>query len=141
MHLLEKAIKIALEAHEGQVDKAGKPYILHPLRLMHECETEVEMVAALLHDVLEDSQFTVEDLKKEGIPDDAIEIIKFLTKGSNESYDDFIKRISFNKIAAKIKVKDIQDNMNIARLESVKQKDLDRLAKYHNALMLLRKCL
>ena len=139
MHILEKAIKIALEAHKGQIDKAGKPYILHPLRLMVDVESEIEMISAVLHDVLEDSHFSVEDLKKEGIADEAIEIIQCLTKQSNESYEDFIKRIFLNKRAAQVKIKDIQDNMNIARLDNVKQKDLERLAKYHNALMVLRK--
>ena len=140
MHILEKAINIALEAHRGQVDKAGKPYILHPLRLMNDLESEIEMISAVLHDVIEDSHLTAEDLKKEGIPDEAIEIIKCLTKRSNESYEDFIKRISMNKKAANVKIKDIKDNMNIARLDSVNQKDLDRLAKYHKAQIILRNC-
>ncbi len=140
MHILEKAITIALEAHKGQVDKAGKPYILHPLRLMNDLESEIEMISAVLHDVLEDSHFTVEGLKKEGIPDEAIEIIECLTKRRNEAYEDFINRICFNKKAVVVKIKDIQDNMNIDRLDSLKQKDLDRLSKYHKALRILRNC-
>ncbi len=140
MHVLEKALSIALEAHEGQVDKAGKPYILHPLRLMMSLEDEVEMIAALLHDVIEDSDVTNEDLKKAGIPDEAIEIIGYLTKQKNESYEDFIKRISTHKTASKVKLKDIEDNMNISRLETLGQKDLERIEKYHRSLKLLNSC-
>lgn len=138
MQLIERAVNIALEAHKGQVDKAGKPYILHLIRLMMDFETEIEMTAAVLHDVLEDSQFTAEDLKKEGIPDEAIELIQCLTRKSNESYEDYIKRIALNKKAAQIKIKDIQDNMDIARLDSIGKKELERIAKYHGALMVLR---
>ena len=140
MNVLEKSIHIALEAHRGQIDRAGKPYILHPLRVMNNCDDEIEMISAVLHDVIEDSPFTVDDLRREGIPDEAIEIIVCLTKKRNESYEDFITRISLNEKAINVKIKDLQDNMNIARFERMNQKDLDRLAKYHKALKLLKKC-
>ena len=137
MSLIEKALSIALEAHKGQVDKAGKPYILHPLRLMMGLEDEVEMIAALLHDVIEDSDLTAEDLKKAGIPDEAIEIIGYLTKQKGEAYDDFIKRISPHRKASQVKIKDIEDNMDISRLETIGEVDLARLAKYHKSLKIL----
>jgi (p)ppGpp synthase/HD superfamily hydrolase len=138
MHNIEKAIQIAMEAHRGQVDKAGKPYILHPFRLMNNFDSENEKIAAILHDVVEDSHITIEDLEKEGIPTESLEIIECLTKRSNEKYEDFINRISLNKSATKVKIKDIEDNMNISRLNSIEQKDLDRLVKYHNALKNLK---
>ncbi len=140
MNILEKAIRIAMDAHEGQVDKAGKPYILHPLRLMTLMESENEMISAVLHDVVEDSNITIGDLKEAGMPDEAIEIIESLTKRNHESYEDFIKRVSLNKKAIKIKTADIEDNMNLSRLPAIKQKDLDRLAKYHKALIILKNC-
>ncbi len=137
MHLIEKALAIALDAHKGQVDKAGKPYILHPLRLLLSLEDEVEMIAALLHDVIEDSDVTEEDLKNEGIPDESIEIIRYLTKKPGEVYDDFIKRISAHQKASRVKIKDIEDNMNVSRLESLGEADLARIAKYHKSLKVL----
>ena len=138
MHLIEKALFIALEAHKGQVDKAGKPYILHPLRLMMSLDDEVEMISALLHDVIEDSDTTEEDLMKAGIPVESIEIIGYLTKQAGESYDDFIKRISAHKKASRVKIKDIEDNMTISRLETLGEADLTRLAKYHKSLKFLQ---
>jgi (p)ppGpp synthase/HD superfamily hydrolase len=90
MHIIEKAIQIAMEAHRGQVDKAGKPYILHPLRLMNNFDSENEMIAAVLHDVVEDSNISIEGLEKEGIPTESLEIIECLTKRNSEKYNDFI---------------------------------------------------
>ena len=127
-----------MEAHRGQVDKAGKPYILHPLRLMNNFDSENKKIAAVLHDVVEDSHLTIKDLEKKGIPAESLKIIECLTKRSNEKYEDFIKRISLNKNATNVKIKDIEDNMNISRLSSIEQKDLDRLMKYHNALKNLK---
>jgi guanosine-3',5'-bis(diphosphate) 3'-pyrophosphohydrolase len=140
MNIIEKSIRIALEAHKGQLDRAGKPYILHPLRLMNKLEDEIEMISAVLHDVVEDSDLSFEDLKREGIPDQAVEIIQCLTKIKNELYEDYIKRVSLNKKAINVKIKDLEDNMNIARLDSINQKDLERLAKYLKALTFLKKC-
>jgi (p)ppGpp synthase/HD superfamily hydrolase len=140
MNMLEKSIHIALEAHKGQMDRAEKPYILHPLRIMQTLDDEIEMISAVLHDVIEDSQLTYEDLKREGIPDEAVEIIKCLTKINDEPYEDYVKRISLNKKATNVKIKDLEDNMNITRLESLNQKDLDRLAKYQRALKILKEC-
>ncbi len=138
MSLIEKALAIALEAHKGQVDKAGKPYILHPLRLMTGLEDEIEMIAALLHDVIEDSDITAEDLKRAGIPEEVIEIIGYLTKQTGEDYDDFIERISNHRKASRVKIKDIEDNMDISRLETIGEVDLARLAKYHKAVKHLK---
>ena len=133
MNIIEKSLEIALKAYAGQTDKAGKTYILHPLRLMAKMETDEEMCVALLHDVIEDSDFTAEDLIENGIPANVVNAVQYLTKSTGESYDVFIERVLENKLAAKIKLVDIEDNINILRLTTVTQKDLDRVAKYHKA--------
>ena len=133
MNIIERSLEIALKAYAGQTDKAGKTYILHPLRLMAQMETEEEMCVALLHDVIEDSEFTAEDLLDEGIPAHIVNAVQYLTKNKGENYDDFIDRVLENKCAAKIKLADIEDNINILRLNTVTEKDLERIAKYHRA--------
>ncbi len=138
MNKIEKAIEIALSAHRGQVDKAGKPYILHPLRLMLQLEDEMDMISALLHDVLEDSHYTPDKLVELGIPEKAIEVIPYLTRKKNETYKDFIKRAGGNRRARQIKILDIEDNMNISRIDTITRKDMDRLKKYHAALKYLK---
>jgi len=133
INLIEKSLEIALSAYSGQIDKAGKTYILHPLRLMAQMETEEEMAVALLHDVIEDSEYTAEDLVNNGIPAEVVNAVQCLTKKPNEDYESFIDRVLENKLATKIKQADIEDNINILRLQSVNEKDLERVAKYHNA--------
>ena len=134
MNIVEKALSIALEAHTGQVDKADQPYILHPIRLMLHMETENEMAAALLHDVIEDTSMTYDHLLKNGMPQSVIDILKHITKIDGESYDTFIDRVSKNDSARKIKIEDIKDNMNVNRLMKLTEEDLERLKKYHSAL-------
>ena len=133
MNLIEKSLEIALKAYAGQVDKAGKTYILHPLRLMAKMQTEDEMAVALLHDVIEDSDYKAEDLLENGIPAYVVNAVQYLTKNTGENYNAFIERVLQNKLAAKVKKADIEDNINILRLNSVTQKDFERIAKYHKA--------
>ena len=133
MNLIEKSLDIALRVYTGQKDKAGKTYILHPLRLMNRMESDEEMAVALLHDVIEDSEMTEHDLLNEGIPTNVVDAVKCLTKDSGEDYDDFINRVSKNALASKIKIVDIEDNINILRLKTLSEKDLMRIAKYHRA--------
>lgn len=133
MNIIEKSLEIALKAYSGQTDKAGKTYILHPLRLMAKMETEEEMSVALLHDVIEDSDITADDLLNNGIPGIVVTAVQSLTKINGESYEDFIERVLENKLATKIKKADIEDNINVLRLKSVSEKDLERIAKYHKA--------
>jgi len=133
MNLIEKSLEIALKAYAGQTDKAGKTYILHPLRIMAKMETEAEMAVALLHDVIEDSTYTSMDLLKEGVPPEVVDAVQVLTKVDGESYDQFIARVMLNSLAMKVKIADIEDNINILRLEQVDKKDLERVAKYHKA--------
>ncbi|AZG71549.1 GTP pyrophosphokinase [Shewanella livingstonensis] len=133
MNIIEKSLEIALKAYSGKQDKAGKTYILHPLRVMAKMDTEYEMAVALLHDVIEDSDYTADDLLTQGIPPDVVNAVQLLSKVAGETYDQFIGRIIDNPIAIKVKMADIEDNINILRLEVVEVKDLQRVAKYHAA--------
>jgi (p)ppGpp synthase/HD superfamily hydrolase len=133
MELIEKSLEIALKAYSGLVDKSGSPYILHPLRVMSKMETEEEMAIALLHDVIEDSTITAKDLLEIGFSKTIVDAVSVLTKKKNERYDYFINRVLKSKLATKIKIYDIEDNMNLLRLNTVSKKDLQRLEKYHKA--------
>ena len=132
--ILDRAKAIATSAHEGQVDKAGKPYIEHPMRVMNMGKTVEEKIAGVLHDVVEDSDWTFEMLEKEGIPKDVLDALRCVTKLSeDEDYDHFIERVKNNPLAVKVKINDLKDNMDITRLGEVTEKDLTRLNKYIRA--------
>ncbi|MDG1144825.1 MAG: GTP pyrophosphokinase [Burkholderiales bacterium] len=133
--MLERAIEIAVEAHKGQVDKGGQPYILHPLRVMMSVDLELEKIVAVLHDVVEDSNWTFEALLAEGFSIEVIEALKSVTKRSdNEDYDSFIQRAIGNPIGRKVKVADIRDNLDVTRIPELGEKDLRRISKYKKAL-------
>lgn len=137
--LLEKAIKIATKAHKGQKDKYGAPYINHVTRVMNAGKTTDEKIVGILHDLIEDTKWTFDDLKKEGFPKRIIEAICCVTKTSEEeNYDDFVKRTSTNALAIKVKLNDLTDNMNIKRMSEVKEKDIKRLNKYLKAYKFLK---
>lgn len=134
---LDKAIKLACEAHAGQVDKAGKPYVLHPLRLMLKFQNKQEQVVAVLHDTIEDSEMTLEDLANHGFSELILDALDCLSKRKNEEYEGFIKRILPNELARKIKIEDIKDNLDLTRIASINNEDLKRVLKYHNSLRVL----
>ena len=150
---LEKAIKIAVEAHTGQVDKGGNPYILHPLRVMLSLDTEAERIVGVLHDVVEDCEgWTWERLGEQGCSDEIIEALKSVSKTPEEEkqfkkmddpnekldhYLEFIKRAKFNKIGRNVKAADIKDNLDISRIDDITESDIDRLNRYKAALKLL----
>lgn len=131
--VLNKAIEIANRAHDGQVDKAGAPYILHPLRVMLSREKEVERICAVLHDVVEDSEITFDDLRNEGFTEEIIAVLDCLTKRNGESYDGFIDRILKNETACHVKLADLCDNMNLSRIKNPTLKDEVRIKKYREA--------
>lgn len=133
MDIIETALKIALEAHSGKKDKAGETYILHPLRVMERMETKQLKAVAILHDVIEDSSFTANDLKAEGLPEEIVEGVVHLTRKDGESYFDFIARASQNALAREVKIADLVDNINILRFKKIGQKDIERIQKYHKA--------
>ena len=129
MSSLERAIEIAVSAHKGQVDKAGKPYILHPLRLMFKMQTENEMIAAVLHDVVEDTDWTIEKLEAEGFNEEVITAVKLLTHDKKVQYKKYIEAIKTNKIALKVKLSDLEDNLDIKRIAHPKLGDYARIAE------------
>lgn len=132
--ILDRAKAIATSAHEGQVDKAGKPYIEHPIRVMNMGKTMEEKIVGVLHDVVEDSEWTFEMLEKEGMPKEVVDALKCVTKLSeDEDYDHFIARVKTNPLAVNVKLNDLKDNMDITRLGKVTEKDLPRLNKYIRA--------
>ena len=137
--ILDRAKEIARSAHEGQVDKAGRPYIEHPMRVMKMGKSMEEKIAGVLHDVVEDSEWTFEMLEKEGIPKDVMDALRCVTKLSeDEDYDHFIARVKTNPLAVRVKLNDLKDNMDITRLEKVTEKDLTRLNKYIRAYRQLK---
>lgn len=133
MATLERALVIAAEAHQGATDKEGAPYILHPLRLMHRMVTMDERIVALLHDVVEDSPWTLDALRAEGFSEEIVAAVDGLTRREGESYDDFIKRGAANPLARRVKLADIEDNMDVRRLAEIGEKDLERLQRYQRA--------
>mgnify|MGYP003499896361 CR=1 FL=1 len=134
MSTLERAIQIATEAHKGQLDKAGREYIGHPMRVMEMGKTEDEKIVGVLHDVIEDSDWTFERLEAEGFSQEVINALRCVTKTSeNENYDDFIDRVKKNPLAASVKINDLTDNMDIRRLPYLSDKDVKRLKKYLKA--------
>ena len=134
MNTLQRAIEIATQAHQGQFDKSGKEYIGHPLRVMEMGRTEEEKIAGVLHDVVEDSDWTFEALETEGFSQEIIAALKCITKLSeNENYDDFIERVKKNPLAVAVKINDLTDNMDIRRLPYLSDKDIKRLKKYLKA--------
>ena len=134
MSTLQRAIEIATEAHQGQLDKAGRDYIGHPLRVMEMGKTENEKIVGVLHDVIEDSDWTFEKLAEEGFSDEVIAALICVTKTSeNENYVDFIDRVKKNQLAAAVKINDLTDNMDIRRLPYLSDKDVKRLKKYLKA--------
>ena len=133
MPLIELSLSIALRAYAGKVDKAGREYIHHPLRVMARMKTDVEMSVALLHDVIEDSDISAAQLLAEGIPAQVVDAILCLTKADGEDYQAFVARAKKNDLARRVKIADIEDNINLLRLESVSERDLERVKKYHAA--------
>lgn len=134
---LERAIQIAAEAHRGQKDKAGQPYILHPLRVMAACSTEHERVVAVLHDVVEDSAWTLDDLRREGLEDELVEAVDAMTRREGEAYADFVDRAAHNPLARAVKIADLRDNLDMSRLTDPAGSDSQRAQKYQEALNML----
>lgn len=132
--LLAKAIKIALTAHEGQTDKSGMPYAGHVMRVMQAGRTIDEKIVGVLHDVVEDTEWTFERLLEEGFPPHIVDALRCVTKLSDdESYDHFIERIKPNPLACAVKINDLTDNMDVRRYLELNDWDVKRLRKYLKA--------
>lgn len=130
---IEDAIKLALEKHHGQTDKAGEPYILHPLRVMAQMQTEAEQIVGVLHDVVEDSDVTLETLRSLGYSEEIVTAIDHLSRREDESYEQFIQRIKPHPLAVRVKLADLRDNMDIRRNASLDDKALKRFKRYRKA--------
>ena len=133
MATLEDAIALAVEAHRGQREKAGQPYILHVLRVMFQLDTEYERMAGVLHDVVEDTPYTLEDLRRVGYPEPVVTAVDCLTRRPDETYEAFIERAVVNPIARRVKLADLEDNMDIRRLREVTEHDHERMNRYIRA--------
>ena len=136
---LERAIAIAAEAHAGQKDRAGAPYILHPIRLMIQMDSENAMMAAVLHDVVENSVWTLDDLRKEEFSNEVLNAVDSLTHRDKEGEDywDYIQRAKSDPIAIKVKLADLEDNLNPDRLNEITEKDEKRFDRYRKAQEML----
>mgnify|MGYP000453163370 FL=1 len=132
----ELALQIAQKAHAGQVDKAGKDYILHPMTVASYMDTDIEKTIAYLHDVLEDTDVTVDALRKI-FPNEIVDTLITLTHRKDESYFEYIQRVSTSKLAKKIKVADLLHNLDITRIKEPTKQDYERLEKYKKAILYL----
>ena len=137
MASLERAIEIAATAHTGQLDRSGQPYILHPLRVMLAVNSEHERMAAVLHDVVEDSDITYDDLISEGFPKKVVEAVQLLTRAKGASRIDAAKKAVRNPIARVVKLADVADNMDMSRISNPSEKDLARQREYEQVREIL----
>ena len=135
--LTKKAMKIAFEAHKNQSDKNGIPYIYHPVHLAEQMDCEDSICVALLHDVVEDTSMTFEDLEVEGFSGEIIEALKLLTHDDAVPYMEYVKEIKKNPIATKVKLADLRHNSDLTRLDEVNEKALKRVEKYKDAIKIL----
>lgn len=134
MSMLTMAIALATHAHDDQVDKAGEPYILHPLGAMLRMKTETERITAVLHDVIEDTYITLEFLAAKGYPPEILDALDHLTRRDGETYDAFIDRVAENDLARRVKMADLEDNLSPARLgKKPTNEEKQRRARYFNA--------
>ena len=134
---IKKAMAIAYNAHHGQNDKNGQPYIFHPFYLAMQLESEKEIVTALLHDVCEDTDITFEDLEKEGFDADIIEALHLLCRKDDEDYMEYVKRLRENALAKSVKFQDLKHNSMLERLDTITEKDIARAEKYKEAIKIL----
>ena len=132
----KKAMIIAYNAHHGQVDKSGVPYIFHPIHVAEQMETEEECIVALLHDTVEDTNITFEVLEKE-FSATVIEALKLLTHDESIDYFDYVRKLKNNPIAKKVKLADLYHDSDITRMENPTEKDWKRKEKYHKAILIL----
>ena len=135
--LYDLALQIATKAHEGQKDKSGYEYIMHPIRVAERCKDTRAKIVALLHDTIEDTFVTTDYLRKQGFPDETIEGVLSVTKREGESYDEFVRRAAENPLGKEVKKADLEDNMDIRRLKELTDEDVGRLREYLRAWQFL----
>lgn len=132
--MVDLALSIARQAHEGQLDKAGVDYIKHPIYVASQVETEEEKAVALLHDVLEDSSVTAEELLIAGLPETVATTVQVLTKQTGQDYQTYLQAVKSNPLACRVKLADLKHNSDLSRLTSITEKDRERLKKYKKAI-------
>ena len=130
---LEDALALAARAHAGQFDKAGPPYILHPIRGMLRLPDAPARIVAILHDTVEDTDVTLDQLRAAGYPAEILSALDAVTRRDTESYEEFVQRSAQDPIGRRVKLADLADNMDLRRLPEVKDKDSDRLERYQRA--------
>ena len=135
--MTNRAMELAYRAHHGQFDKNGAPYVFHPFHLAEQMDTEETVTAALLHDVVEDTDYTLEDLRAMGFPDPVLEALSLLTHDPSVPYMEYVKRLKNNPIARAVKLADLTHNSDLSRLPAVTERDLERVEKYRRAKALL----
>ncbi len=135
--LTKKAMKISFKAHKNQTDKNGMPYIFHPIHLAEQMTDEKTICVALLHDVVEDTDITFEELENEGFTEDIIDALKLMTHDDSVPYMDYVKEIKTNRIATTVKIADLKHNSDLTRLDIVDEKAIKRVEKYKKAIELL----
>ena len=135
--LTKKAMKLSFVAHKDQVDKSGLPYVFHPFHLAEQMEDELTATVALLHDVVEDSEYTFDDLRKMEFPDTVVDALVLMTHSKDTPYLTYIARLKGNPLAKAVKMADLRHNSDLSRLEIVDQKALDRVEKYKKAMAIL----
>lgn len=138
MATLERAIAIAAMAHAGQIDKAGAPYILHPLRVMMAVSSIEEKMAAVLHDVVEDTDWTLERLAAEAFSPAVLSAVDALTRREGEDYEEYVRRAARDPVGRRVKIADLEDNADLSRIERPSERDFARIEKYLRALEIVR---
>lgn len=137
IELREKAMQIAINVHREQVDKAGMPYINHPIRVERRCSRQEDRLVALLHDTIEDGDIASEYLLLVGFSQEVVDAVLSVSRKRGEDYFEFIQRCKANSIGRRVKICDLEDNMDITRLNQLTEKDIERLKKYHKAYKIL----
>lgn len=135
--LTKKALKLSFEAHKNQVDKSGMPYVYHPFHLAEQMKTEETTIVALLHDVVEDTSYTLDMIRAIGFPERVIEALALLTHDESVPYMDYVTEIKKNPIAKAVKLADLKHNSDLSRLDVVDEKAIKRAEKYKKAMELL----
>lgn len=137
--LTKKALKISFDAHKNQIDKSGMPYVYHPFHLAEQMDDEISTCVALLHDVVEDTDTTLDELRSDGFPDEVIEALSLMTHSDDVPYLDYVRAMKDNPIARKVKLADLAHNSDLSRLEIVDDKALKRVNKYKQAILILER--
>lgn len=136
--MTKKAIKLMYGKHKDQLDKSGIPYVFHPFHVAEQMEDESTTIVALLHDIVEDSDMTFDQLKEEGFSDEVLAALRVMTHNSGVNYYDYVKKLGTNPIARIVKIKDLEHNMDISRLDKITDSDFERINKYQRCYEYLK---